>query len=262
MNIQKGIKFDEFGRANGILLVNKPKGITSHDVVDEIRKIYSTKKVGHAGTLDPFAEGLLVLLIGKSTKRAGDLLGLDKEYKATILFGVSTDSHDPEGKIFEESTVHIDKEKIKDSLNEFTPSYIQYVPVFSSVKVKGSKLRVLARSSDSFEINYEKGTVSFKKDEKISKYELPKKEVKVFEISLASFRKATQSDIDQLEKVSVEGKYIAEITVLCSKGTYIRQLAFDIGKKNNLPAMLIGLKRTRIGDWTVDDAVELNLIYK
>jgi len=234
------LKIDEFGRSNGIVLVDKPKGVSSHDIVDDFRKKYFTKKVGHAGTLDPFASGLLIILVGKATKRSDDFLKLDKEYIAEILFGKETDSGDPEGEIVKkDDNASVSKKEIENALKEFTPEYNQFVPVYSSVKVEGQKLRKLARKYESFKIRSEGGEkfVDFLDENQIKKtIELPSKKVKLYELELLDFTE----------------KKTAKVRIKCSKGTYIRQLAIDLGKKLNTPAMLINLRRTTIGNYNLN----------
>ncbi len=256
-----GIKIDDFGRPNGVLVVNKPRDITSHDVVYKVRKALGTKKVGHAGALDPFAEGLLIILVGKSTKLANSFLDFDKEYIAKVLFGVTTDTIDIEGAILETKENKITKEMVEISIEKFKPSYEQQVPIFSSVKVEGQKLRVLARKYERFEI--EENKVSFYNNNELKKtVELPKKEVKIYDIELQEFRNAEADDFTNIKgkNISMESKYVAKIRVKCSKGTYIRQLAYDIGKFIKTPSMLIDLKRTLIGDYLETDAITIEEI--
>src|SRR5690606_16759839 len=130
------------------------------DVVDSVRRIFHTKAVGHAGTLDPFASGLLILLVGKHTKKSDEYMGFDKTYEAEIVLGISTDSHDPEGKIESEldpmnryTRIEELNDAIEQSINSFQGESMQSVPVYSSVKINGDKLRELARKYDSFTLN-------------------------------------------------------------------------------------------------------------
>ncbi len=270
---------DEFGRPSGVLLINKPKWITSHDVVDKARSTLGTKKVGHAGTLDPFATGLIIILVGKATKTSVDFLTLDKQYKAKILFGASTNTGDVEGEIQSISKrFNLKKSDIKKAIQSFQPEYIQYVPVFSSVKVQGKKLRKLARSSDRFEIrdskpeNGEEVKEVFFYDEQgklKDKINLPKKKVhldiKIDNVEKIAVSKLKQyfndENFDNYSKLK-EGKefFVLNLVVDCSKGTYIRQLAIDIGKKLEIPSMLIELERTRIGEYKSKSAIEVESI--
>lgn len=251
-----GVNQDEFGRYNGALLVKKPSGVTSHDIVDIARKKYSTRKVGHAGTLDPFAEGLMIVLIGKSTKLSDQFLGLDKVYEAGLLLGVSTDTHDIEGEITAESDVDkIANDQIEKAIQSFLPGYEQQVPIYSSVKVQGNKLRELARSNDRFEIDINKKKVRFYKEDKLKKeLDLPFKSIKIFSIKILEIK----NNIDvELQGTNLKNKTLVNIEVHCSKGTYIRQLANDIGEEIGTPAMLMTLKRNRIGEYKVQDAVSI-----
>lgn len=259
------IKQDEFGRYNGILPLNKPKWKTSHDMVDLARKKFGTKKIGHAGTLDPFAEGILILLIGRATKLSDTFLNKDKEYVAEILLGFGTETGDVEGTQLITSSVEINPEELKKIIKSFQGTQEQYVPVFSSVKVEGQKLRVLARSSESFKIidNEEKKVVEFtKKDGSVQKINLPKKKINIYEIELISTSELSKKEIDTYfqnknSEIQSENFTVLKIRVKCSKGTYIRQLAMDIGQRLNTKAMLISLVRTSIGDYNLENSQEL-----
>ncbi len=275
MKSVKSLHTDEFGRWNGYLLVNKPVGITSHDAVNHLRKKLGTKKVGHAGALDPFAEGLLILLVGKATKESNKFLSLDKSYSAEVLCGISTDSGDIEGNI-----THVDlkskpkDENIKEALLNFMPQYLQYVPVFSSVKVGGKKLRELARSSHSFEIksakvgNNTSKVVEFKaKDGKVLELELPSKAVKIKDIEYLGINRVSTKTIGKDSCVSKsvndaisKAKDIPQFkfNVSCSKGTYIRQLVMDLAEKTQIPMVLYHLTRTRIGSFSINEASTLS----
>jgi tRNA pseudouridine55 synthase len=256
---------DDLGKVSGIFLIDKPVGITSHDVVDDVRRIFHTKAVGHAGTLDPFASGLLILLVGKFTKKSDEYMGFDKTYEAEIAFGISTDSHDPEGKIEEEvDPMHryarIDelKDEIEQSIQSFVGDSMQAVPVYSSVKVNGDKLRELARKYDSFDISDDQDTqtISFKnKDGAVVKeVTVSKRKIHLAEIKLLGFE---EKDVVIRNDERIYKKLTAKISVSSSKGTYIRQLAYDIGKKFGMPAMLINLRRNRIGEYNIADALSL-----
>lgn len=260
------IDIDEFGKPNGVLILDKPVGITSHDLVDETRRKYKTRKVGHAGTLDPFASGKMIVLVGKATKMSDSFLGMDKEYTASIAFGVSTNSGDIEGEITKLQKPEDIESEVTKAINEFPKEYLQYVPVFSSVKIKGNKLRELARKSDRFEFidNPESETESKKivkfyiKDKVIFESSLPAKNVKLYELELSGVtnkdfdlfnNKLSEKLINTLNEKGITNLPIAEVRVKCSKGTYIRQLAEDIGEKIGLPATLFALRRTKIGDY-------------
>lgn len=259
------IQKDEFGRYNGILPINKPKWKTSHDMVDVARKKFETRKVGHAGTLDPFAEGLLMLLVGKSTKLSDIFLNKDKSYAAEILIGYGTETGDVEGDIVTKGEVTQSNQDIEKVIQAFEGKQDQYVPVFSSVKVSGQKLRVLARSSKSFEIieNPEGKKVIFHKENgEKNEIDLPKKKINIYSIEIESIKQIDKSELDSyFKKANPEFKdkeyKVVKINVKVSKGTYVRQLAIDIGKKLGTQAMLISLVRTSVGEYKLQDAVTL-----
>lgn len=209
-----------------MLLIDKPAGITSHDVVSRVRRIFDTRKVGHAGTLDPFATGLLILGVGKKTKELTNLIGLDKTYEATALLGVTSDTYDPEGvktetnpKMYERPNL----ESIDKALEKFRGSYEQKAPLHSAKKIKGRKLYELARSGEATEEMR------------------PKKEVKISELEILNY-------------AWPELKF----RVSCSSGTYIRSLADDIGRELGCGAYLTQLRRTKIGEFNIQDAVQLS----
>lgn len=208
---------------DGLLLVDKPAGITSHDVVDAIRNIAHTRRVGHAGTLDPFATGLLILGINKGTKALTGLVGLDKTYEATAKLGAISTTDDPEGIIAEGSACpHPDTDVIQTVLSSFLGAYEQTAPVFSAKKVGGKKLYELARKG------------------KMEGIVLPKKIVTIHDIALLDYRWPN-----------------LHFRVSCSSGTYIRALAKDIGAKLGCGAYLTELRRTNIGDHRIEDAIAL-----
>lgn len=266
------IQYDEFGRASGIIGVYKPRGITSHDVIYKLRRQYFTKLVGHAGTLDPFAEGLLIILVGKALKFADQLIGLDKTYEAHAIIGIETNSGDIEGDVihsnFEAQFNASDYLAVHSS---FTPEYIQQVPIFSSVKVQGQKLRVLARTADEFVINTknDRKWVDFITNKKITKtIEIPQRKVRLDQLELISHSLINTNLILQdnlisdslkltVEKSKHSNIQTASFTISCSKGTYIRQLIIDLGHAIKIPMTLYGLKRTRIGTFTLEGVHEI-----
>jgi len=206
---------------DGILIVDKPQGCTSHDIVDFIRKKFGFKKVGHAGTLDPMATGVLVILIGKSTKSSNSFLGADKEYDATLTLGATSDTGDAWGKIIEsKGSVAFDKKEIEKAFGKFLGEIEQVPPAYSAVKFKGKKLYEFARKG--IEIKMEPRKVLIK-------------ELKVYKIDSSE----------------------VSFTTTCSKGTYIRQLGMDIGRELGCGAYLSRLRRTRSGEFTVKEAVTL-----
>lgn len=207
----------------GFLLVNKPSGLTSHDVVNRVRKIFSTRKVGHTGTLDPQASGLLIVAVERATKFIEYLGDLDKSYRAEILFGLATDSGDLEGKIISraENFTMPTRDDIQAALKNFIGEIEQRPPKFSAIKIHGRKAYDLARK------NFE--------------FEMPTRRVKIFRLNLISLTDST-----------------ATIDVDCSAGTYIRSLAIDLGERLNLPSTLKNLIRLRIGKFNLSDALTLD----
>ena len=201
---------------NGVIVIDKEEGITSRDVVNKVVKEYNTKKVGHTGTLDPIATGVLVICVGSATKLVSDLTNHDKEYIATVCLGKLTDTMDITGNLIKEERVSKTKEEIIDALNSFKGKYIQTVPIYSAVKVNGRKLYEYARNNEYVE--------------------LPKREVEISSIELLEY-----SDNTFTFKCSV------------SKGTYIRALINDIATKLGTIGIMTALRRTRLGKFTLDD---------
>lgn len=215
---------------DGILLVKKEKGYTSRDIVNLVGKFLSTKKIGHTGTLDPMAEGLLVLCVGKGTKLVEVLTHETKEYEGEITLGISTDTYDKEGTILEECSAFKTKEEIEHALSSLVGTYLQEVPIYSAVKKDGKKLYQYAREGN--------------------EVELPKREVTIFHLDLTS------------EITYPEKKTIFSFCAKVSKGTYIRSLACDIAKKLNTIGMLSKLNRTKVGEYSIQDADTLEDIEK
>lgn len=265
-NIINKIDRDEFGRPSGVLAINKPADITSHDVVDKVRKALKTRKVGHAGALDVFATGVLIILVGKFTKKTEELINKDKSYLAQVLFGVATTTQDTEGEISKiDNDFTLDKVKLETALAAFEGTTEQYVSAYSSVKVDGEKLRVRMRDKRyNVEIINKDGSkfLSFepKAGEQVEAYEIeiPKREVKMYDIKLNSIEKIAAANIPLVQN-KLEGNYFtAEIEISCSKGTYIRQFAEDLAEKLGTVGMLIALTRTAVADIDIEDAIELD----
>lgn len=210
---------------NALLVVNKEKNLTSRDVVNNLTKIFNTKKIGHTGTLDPLATGVLVCLFGKYTKLVDLLTSLDKEYIAEIKLGIKTDTGDITGNVIETNNYNLTKEKIIKVFNEFPRKYLQTVPKYSAVKINGKKLYEYARNN--IEIS------------------LPKREVNIFSLELVNF----ENDIITF-KTHV------------SKGTYIRSLIEDLCEKLNTVGTMNNLTRTKQGNFRLADAFTLNDIKK
>jgi tRNA pseudouridine55 synthase len=209
----------------GVLLVDKPSGITSHDVVDRVRRIFRMKKVGHAGTLDPMATGLLIILVGKATKISQYLMSLDKEYKGTFHLGQATDSHDADGEVVSEAPVPPDLDEV--SLKEFSDTFIgdqyQIPPMFSAKKVDGQPLYKLARKGKTIE-----------------------REPRF--VRVANF---------ELSNVVLPD---ANFTLNCSKGTYVRTIIHDLGEKIGCGGHLTALRRTAIDRFRVEESNSLEVL--
>ena len=210
---------------NGIILINKPKGITSRDVVNYISKTLDIKKIGHNGTLDPLAEGVLVICLGKYTKLNEILSSEEKEYIAEVKLGYFTDTLDITGTVLGEGEVNLTLENLKNVFDNFPRRYLQEVPKYSAVKVKGKKLYEYAREGIDVE--------------------LPKKEVLIKELELLSF----------------EGDTFTFKTMV-SKGTYIRSLIRDLLLMAGAIGTMSNLTRTRQGKFTLEEACSLEDIEK
>lgn len=206
---------------NGILNVYKEAGFTSHDVVAKLRGICRQKKIGHTGTLDPEAVGVLPVCLGSGTKLCDMLTDKSKEYEAVLLLGQVTDTQDVTGTVLEEHEVTADEEQAVEAIRSFVGAYEQIPPMYSALKVNGKRLYELARAG---------------------------KEVE---------RKGRPVEIHSIEILSVS---LPEITfrVACSKGTYIRTLCLDIGQKLGCGGTMKSLKRTRVGIFTIDGALKLS----
>lgn len=210
---------------NGLLIVDKEKDMTSRDVVNEISRIFQTKKVGHTGTLDPLATGVLVLAIGKATKLNEIITATEKEYQVEAILGLKTDTLDITGKVLREENTHFSKEEIIDVLNSFLGSYDQEVPIYSAVKINGRKLYEYARNNE--------------------KVDLPKRLVTIKQIHL-----------DDLNYDN--NQTTIKFTCLVSKGTYIRSLVNDIASKLGTVGTMKNLRRTKQGNYSIKNAYRLN----
>lgn len=208
---------------NGLLVVNKPKNYTSRDVVNVLNKVFNTKAIGHIGTLDPLATGVLVCLIGKYTKLNNLLTMHNKEYIADFKLGILTDTLDATGRVLDTSNNFIKKEKLVRTLKKFKKTYMQEVPMYSAVKVNGRKLYDYARH-----------------DEEVVP---PKKRVTIYDIELLDY------EYDDVK-----------IRCTVSKGTYIRALIRDICQYLKTYGVMTGLVRTKINDFKIEDAYTLDEI--
>lgn len=207
---------------DGIIVIDKPKNKTSRDVVNEVCQILHTKKVGHTGTLDPLATGVLVICVGKATKLVEMITAYDKEYITQIQLGIKTDTKDITGAILEKQNVDITTEQIEKALKDMTKIYLQTVPIYSAVKVNGKKLYEYARN---------------KKEVK-----LPTREVKIQNLRL----------IDKIKKENQQVIFTIECHV--SKGTYIRSLIEDIAEKMGTIGTMTSLRRTKQGMFDIQQA--------
>lgn len=206
---------------DGVLNIDKPRGITSHDVVQRVRRILRIKKVGHTGTLDPEATGVLPVLVGKATKISRFLINSDKEYVATMMLGIKTDTGDSKGTVISEASGPFPSEKeIRSVFEGFTGRIPQVPPMYSAIKVNGMPLYSLAR----------KGIEVERKAREITVYSL---DVRNIESTLITFR------------------------VHCSKGTYIRTLVSDIGDALGVGGHLVSLRRIVAGKFRIEDSVSL-----
>lgn len=206
----------------GFLNIYKPVGMTSHDVVSVLRRVTKIKQIGHTGTLDPFAEGVLPICIGKAT-RLIEYLQDDKEYLATVQFGAATNTFDLDGEKVFTSDKKVSRDDIKEGLKSFEGEILQLPPIFSAIKVKGKKLYEYARKGEEVEIQ-------------------PRKVV-IENVELKNFDEELQQ---------------AQILLKCSKGTYIRSIANDLGKNLGCGGYLIKLIRTQAGKFRVENSVQLD----
>ncbi|MFC1594008.1 tRNA pseudouridine(55) synthase TruB [Candidatus Omnitrophota bacterium] len=206
----------------GIIVIDKPSGMTSHDVVDVVRKKLGMRRIGHAGTLDPIATGVLILLVGKATKLFSCFEGFDKEYEATLTLGKTTDTGDIEGIVIKESPVdHISQQQVDQAFSQFVGSIEQVPPMVSALKHNGKRL-----------------------------YELARKGVDVP-------RKARAINIHSLKILKFDLPNI-DFYAHCSKGTYIRKLGEDIGNTLEVGGHISRIRRTGIGQFTLNQAVQLD----
>lgn len=204
---------------DGIILVNKEKGMTSRDVVNLVSRVCHTKKVGHTGTLDPMATGLLVICVGRATKLVEVLTSHQKEYIASMMFGMKTDTKDITGTVLEQRISHVTKEQIEIVLHDMTTTYQQEVPIYSAVKIHGKKLYEYARNGEQIE--------------------LPKREVTIELLKMIDWQ-------DQKQELT----FLTQV----SKGTYIRSLVEDIATHLDTIGTMTALTRTKVGNFSLEQA--------
>jgi len=205
----------------GVLLIDKPSGLTSHDVVDRVRRKLRMKRVGHAGTLDPAATGLTIILVGKATKLSQYLMSLDKVYEGTIHLGVATNTQDADGEVVAESPVpELSEEQVREVMNGFIGDQYQLPPMFSAKKVEGVPLYKHARKGREIERE-------------------------------PRFIRVSDFILDRWESPEID------FTVRCSKGTYVRTLAHDLGGRIGCGAHLKSLRRVEIDRFQIEDSLEL-----
>lgn len=204
---------------DGIILVNKEKGMTSRDVVNLVSRVCHTKKVGHTGTLDPMATGLLVICVGRATKLVEVLTSHQKEYIASMMFGMKTDTKDITGTVLEQRISHVTKEQIEIVLHDMTTTYQQEVPIYSAVKIHGKKLYEYARNGEQIE--------------------LPKREVTIEQLKMIDWQ-------DQKQELT----FLTQV----SKGTYIRSLVEDIATHLDTIGTMTALTRTKVGNFSLEQA--------
>ena len=225
---------------DGCLVIDKPAGLTSHDVIARVRKIIGERRVGHTGTLDPFATGVLVVLVGRATRLAQFLSGADKEYEAVIRLGVATDTGDLTGSRLEpvenftaetQRTQSLSREEIETAMASLCGAIEQTPPMYSAKKVEGRKLYELARKGQ----------------------EIERKPVR---ITVREFEAVTSDDV--LLRPGEDHTLDLSVRVVCSAGTYVRTLAEDFGRRLGVGAHLTALRRTRAGEFRIENALTLD----
>lgn len=212
---------------DGVVSIHKTAGVTSHDVVDQVRRVFSQKRVGHAGTLDPMATGVLVVCLGKATRIVEYLSVGEKEYRAVLTLGTTTDTQDSTGNVITTSDAsHVTLDALRDSLQQFIGEIQQIPPMVSAVKHQGERLYKLAREGKTVE--------------------RAARSVTVRSIDINDFRPGSCAE--------------AEIVVKCTSGTYIRTLCADIGDALGCGGMMSGLVRTRVGRFALDESVHVETL--
>lgn len=213
---------------NGILVVNKPAGLTSQQVVGRARRLLGIKKIGHTGTLDPDVTGVLPLCVGTATRVAEYLLDQAKAYRGEVTFGFSTTTQDASGEVVEQvEDVQLTESQVREAFQRFVGPILQVPPAYSAIKIEGKRAYDLARAGEAVEI--------------------PAREVTIYNL--------------EIEELELEGKHPrVRFAVECSKGTYVRTLCHDLGRQLGVPAHMSHLVRTRSGPFTLDQAMTLEEI--
>lgn len=211
-------------RVHGIFNIDKPTGMTSHDVVDAVRRLVRQRRVGHAGTLDPLATGVLVVCVGNATRLVEYMVGHDKEYRVTVRLGVETDTYDAEGSVVAERPVPpLSRDDIEAVLSHFRGEIEQIPPPYSAIRRGGRRLYELARAG--------------------AKVEVPPRRVTIYALNLEAWQPPNLI-----------------LHVVCSAGTYVRSLAYDIGRALGTGGHVVALRRLRSGPFRVEDAVPLDVL--
>ena len=242
--------------AHGVLLIDKPKGLSSFDVIRELRRATGVKKMGHTGTLDPMATGLLVICMGEATKLVSYLTADDKSYEAEVTFGVVTNTYDAEGEVIHKASddqlLELSQDQVTDTLMDFIGEQLQRPPAFSAIKVNGQRLYERARRGEAVEVPpravtfHQLELMSWSSKENVNQELGPEYSPE------PSSSSATSTLTQNLPR--------AEVNIMCSKGTYIRSLAFDLGEELGCGAHLSALRRTRAGHFSLTEAHELKSI--
>lgn len=217
------------GEPFGFLNINKPLGLSSHDVVNRVRRVFNTRQVGHAGTLDPLASGVLIVCVGAATRLSDYAMHQEKQYRAMVQFGTATTTYDAEGAITAQADASgLSRATVEAALGQFLGDIMQAPPAYSAIKIDGRKLYDRARAGEIVEA--------------------PPRRVHISSLSLTAWDQASGSGPR------------ATLDVRCGAGTYIRSLAFDLGAAVQLPAHLAGLVRTASGGFTLEEAVPLEAL--
>ena len=216
----------------GILVIDKPSGFTSHDAVAKLRGILSQRRIGHTGTLDPMATGVLVMLAGRATRAMPFAETHDKEYIFGLRLGLRTDTYDISGTVLDKCSCHVSKAELEDVLSGFRGDIMQVPPMYSAIKIDGKKMYSLARSGES--------------------RQLPARPVRISGLEF------TDTPAELLVDLSEDGDFYLRVS--CSKGTYIRSLCHDIGEVLGCGGVMSYLRRCSVGDFTLEDAHSIDSI--